>query len=180
MAKEHIALLIGILEIPELVSDHIDFEYTNDVTSARSLMQTKSYDAVIVMNDHSVLKVFPHYRTVLIDTTKQNGEVSNGFFGILKRFDNDKVLLLVEQIIKKHSKKYNDEMMILLNIKDSINELKTSNDFLKNSFNEVHSRLGNLDKNQEILSKEFSSFKESRKKAEQFFINTVMEIKNAK
>jgi FtsZ-binding cell division protein ZapB len=66
-----------------------------------------------------------------------------------------------------------DSFAVLISIKDSIEELKTSSGYMKSSLKEIHSHLDKLDQNQNVLKSKFSKFSDQRIKAEQFFINTV-------
>ncbi len=66
-----------------------------------------------------------------------------------------------------------DSFTVLMSIKNSIEELKTSSGFMKSSLNEIHTHLDKLDQNQNVLKSNFSKFSDQRIKAEQFFINTV-------
>ncbi len=66
-----------------------------------------------------------------------------------------------------------DSFTVLISIKNSIEELKTSSGFVKSSLNEIHAHLDKLDQNQNVLKSKFSKFSEQRIKAEQFFIDTV-------
>ncbi len=66
-----------------------------------------------------------------------------------------------------------DSFTVLMSIKNSIEELKTSSGYMKSSLNEIHTHLDKLDQNQNVLKSNFSKFSDQRIKAEQFFINTV-------
>jgi archaellum component FlaC len=66
-----------------------------------------------------------------------------------------------------------DSFTVLMSIKNSIEELKTSSGYVKSSLNEIHTHLDKLDQNQNVLKSKFSKFSDQRIKAEQFFINTV-------
>lgn len=66
-----------------------------------------------------------------------------------------------------------DSFTVLMSIKNSIEELKTSSGYMKSSLNEIHTHLDKLDENQNVLKSKFSKFSDQRIKAEQFFINTV-------
>lgn len=66
-----------------------------------------------------------------------------------------------------------DSFTVLISIKNSIEELKTSSGYMKASLNEIHNHLDKLDQNQNVLKSKFSKFSDQRIKAEQFFIDTV-------
>ncbi len=66
-----------------------------------------------------------------------------------------------------------DSLTVLISIKNSIEELKTSSGFVKSSLSEIHTHLDKLDQNQNVLKSKFSKFSEQRIKAEQFFIDTI-------
>lgn len=186
MIKEYLVLLIGLPNADKIKTDLINFEVAEDLKTARIKIQSKLYDAVIIAHTlpdgyaDELLTFFPSYRTIMISNGKNGQTKTNGFFKVIGSFDINEMLKAVHRIITKHSQKNNDGLLILLNIKESIKELKTSNDFLKSSFDAVHNRLEKLEKSQSEVHNDFESFKKNREKAEQFFINTVMDIKNAK
>ncbi len=66
-----------------------------------------------------------------------------------------------------------DSLTVLISIKNSIEELKTSSGYMKSSLKEIHTHLDKLDQNQNVLKSKFSKFSDQRIKAEQFFIDTV-------
>ena len=66
-----------------------------------------------------------------------------------------------------------DSFTVLMSIKNSIEELKTTSGYMKSSLNEIHTHLDKLDQNQNSLKSKFGKFSDQRIKAEQFFINTV-------
>ena len=64
-----------------------------------------------------------------------------------------------------------------MTIQGSIDLLTKSQDFIRNSFSTIHNRLKSLEDSQKILNDNFENFKKQRMRNEQFFIDTVVNLK---
>jgi hypothetical protein len=178
--KPYFVLVVGLPDL-NIIDSKIDVEKADTLTEAKSLIKTRMFDAVVIKNvlpdseGHSITNVFPHYRTILItDNTKE--EVRKGRNGVHKIIEygaKKDIVKYIFEIISTYSSKNEDNLMVLLSIQDSIEELKTSSGFMKSSLNEVHTRLDTLEANQNVLKNNFGKFSDQRIAAEQFFINTV-------
>ena len=70
-----------------------------------------------------------------------------------------------------------DTLIALMTIQGSIDLLTKSQDFIRNSFRTIHNRLKSLEDSQKILNDNFENFKKQRMRNEQFFIDTVVNLK---
>ena len=178
--KPYFVLVVGL---PELViqDNKIDVENVDTLKEAKNLIRTRMFDAVVARNvlsdsdGHAITNIFPHYRTILVsdEPLKQIKNGRNGVHKTIECCSKEEIVKSIFDIITTYSNKNEDSLMVLLSIQDSMEELKTSSGFMKNSLNQVHSRLDKLDQNQNILKTKFGKFSDQRIKAEQFFINTV-------
>ncbi len=183
MIKDITVLTVGIGEIS--VSRDIDIEVAVTLNEAIDMIKYKFYDSVIVnfnLKDGVGAKItefYPHYRTILLVDSEIDKETlkkyRNGFFTTIGNTFN--IEYLIRDIVAKYPKKEQDGLIALLNIQGSINELKQSHAFIKAGFGEIHNRLENMHSIQKDLSNSFKEFKDQKSKTEQFYIDTLVDVK---
>jgi hypothetical protein len=163
----------------------IEVDYIDNIDSAISYVKTKFYDAVIIefsIDNYSGTKItqfYPHYRTILIINPRDGEKLKehrNGFYAVCNSYDN--LDRYVEEIVKKYPKKEEDSLIAIMNIHGTIKSLQKTYDFIKNSFSTIHNKLKSLEEAQTELSNNFEEFKKQKAINEQFFIDTVIEIKD--
>jgi len=168
------------VQLPDL-----EVDYTDNIDTAISFVKTKFYDAVIVefsINEYSgtqITQFFPHYRTILLisgeDEKTKLGNYRNGFFTVTSSTDN--LEQYVNGITEKYPKKEEDSLIAIMNIHGTIKNLQKSYEFIKNNFSTIHNKLKKLEEAQLELNTNFEDFKTQKAKNEQFFIDTIIDIK---
>ncbi len=184
MIKDISILLVGVENT--ILNGHIEVDEASSLTDAKLMIKTKFYDAVVAKfnldgeKGANITQIYPHYRSIIFINNDQELEelkkYRNGFYSVTT--DLSGIELTVMEIVNKYPKKEQDTLMALLNIQGSIEELTSSHSFIKTSFNSIHSKLKALEEKQEQLNNSFSTFKDQRIKAEQFYIDTMVDMKD--
>ena len=184
MVKDISILVVGI-EDKLITSDKMEVEYIDTLENAINHIKTKFYDVVIVNfklpdgEGARITNFYPHYRTIILlgadEDVKSLAKFRNGFFAVVENLDN--INTSIDGIIAKYPKKEQDTLLALMGIQGSISELNKSQEFIKNSFTTIHNRLKSLEDSQNLLNNNFNNFKKQRTRNEQFFIETVVNLK---
>jgi hypothetical protein len=180
--KNPSVLFVGIT--PKFTIKEMHIDRCNSLAEAKLNIKSKFYDSVITsfhLPDGSgpdITHFFPHYRTIIItdkESKKNLKNYRNGFFAILCNLKD--VEINIKKIIENYPKKEQDTLLALINIQGSIEELTKSQLYIKSSFGAIHSKLKTLEKQQLNLNNNFTEFKRNREKTEQFYIDTLIDLR---
>lgn len=167
--------------LDNLKDSSINFEVAGSISEAKSLIKDNIYDCVIShyhLKDGlgtDLRKIYPEYRIILVGIKKDL--ISNGFFEIYDSVEKEQLLHNINQIVQNNPSNKLDTAILIMGLSSSIQNIQNDINFIKSNFKEIHSKLNDLEEKQKTLNFSFSEFEKQKNRNEQFYINSLLEVK---